>query len=248
MVIRHLSLVVDHWSLIVGHWSLVVCRFGARAVTRSVICACLTLTLIASCNVLAAQQVVDQIMTLVNNEIITRTDLLWSLAMDPNAPNPAGVVDSDTMKQKLEVMIDERLISQEAARIPGTEVSQEEIAKKRAELIKRFPNESVFRQRVESTGLTAERIDKLLAQRVLIDKFIDFRFRSFAFVSDQDVKKYYDEKIAPDIRAKGQVPPSLDEVKSRVTEVLKAEKIEQEIDRWLREARQRADIVQLAEP
>jgi len=187
-------------------------------------------------------------MTLVNNEIITRTDLLWSLAMDPNAPNPAGVVDSDTMKQKLEVMIDERLISQEAARIPGTEVSQEEIAKKRAELIKRFPNESVFRQRVESTGLTAERIDKLLAQRVLIDKFIDFRFRSFAFVSDQDVKKYYDEKIAPDIRAKGQVPPSLDEVKSRVTEVLKAEKIEQEIDRWLREARQRADIVQLAEP
>ena len=168
--------------------------------------------------------------------------------MDWESPSPSGPIPADTLKRKLEVMIDERLISQEAARIPSADVSQEEIDKKRAELIKNFGNESVFRKRAESVGLTAERIDRLLAQRVLIDRFIDFRFRSFAFVADQDIRKYYDERLAPSIRSQGRVPPPLEKVTGDITEILKGEKIEQEIDRWLREARQRADIVPVAEP
>ena len=195
-----------------------------------------------------AQKVVDQILMLVNNEVVTRSDLLWSLAMDPEAPSPAGSIDSDTLKRKLEVMIDERLISQEAAKIPSADVSQEEIDKKRAALIKQFPNESVFRQRAESAGLTAERIDRLLAQRILIDRFIDFRFRSFVFASDQEVRKYYEERLTPAIRDRGEVAAPLEEVRASITEIIKGEKVEQEIDRWLRDARQRADIVPLAEP
>ena len=42
-----------------------------------------------------AQQTVDQILTLVNDDLITRIDLLWSIAMDPQAPSPAGPVGSD---------------------------------------------------------------------------------------------------------------------------------------------------------
>ncbi len=195
-----------------------------------------------------AQKVIDQILMLVNNEVVTRSDLLWSLAMDPQSPSPAGVLDSDTLRRKLEVMIDERLISQEAARIPSAEVAQDEIDKKRAELIKQFPNESVFRQRAESVGLTANRIDQILAQRILIDKFIDFRFRSFVFASDQEVRKFYEERLTVAMRNRGEVVPPLETVRPTITDIIKGDKIEQEIDRWLREARQRADIVPLAEP
>ena len=208
----------------------------------------LSLLLLLAVGCPAQKKVVDQILTLVNNEVVTRSDLLWSLAMDPQSPSPAGAIDSDTLRRKLEVMIDERLVSQEAARIPSAEVSQEEIDNKRAELIKQFPNESVLRQRAESVGLTAERIDRLLARRILIDKFIDFRFRSFVFASDQEVRKYYEERLAPAIRNRGEVAPPVEQVRGVITEIIKGEKIEQEIDRWLREARQRADIVPLAEP
>ena len=69
-----------------------------------------------------SQQVVDQILALVNDEAITRTDLLWSIAMDPKAPSPVGPVGSDLLRQKLDVMIDERLTQQEAARIPASEI------------------------------------------------------------------------------------------------------------------------------
>ena len=194
------------------------------------------------------QQTVDQILTLVNDEVITRIDLLWSIAMDPKAPSPVGPVGSDLLSQKLDVMIDERLIAQEAARIPTSPITQDEIDKKRTELIKNFRNEAEFRQRVGSVGLTPQKIDELLRQRILIDRFVDFRFRSFVLVTEQEIRRYYEETLAPEVRKGGQIPPSIDEVRESIVKLLKQVKIDDEISRWLASSRQRADVVQLAEP
>lgn len=196
----------------------------------------------------SAQTVVDQILALVNEDVITRTDLLWSIALDPKAPSPAGPVSSDLLKQKLEVMMDQRLVSQEAARVPSTELNQEEVDKKRTEIIRSFKSEAEFRQRVESVGLTPERINDLVRERISIDRFVDFRFRSFVLVTEPEIKAYYDETLAPRIRAAGQVPPPLEKVSEEISAILKQEKINTEIDRWLNTVRQRADVVQLAEP
>lgn len=195
-----------------------------------------------------AQQTVDQILTLVNDDIVTRIDLLWSIAMDPKAPSPDGPVGSDLLSQKLDVMIDERLIAQEAARIPTSPITQDEIDKKRTELIKSFRNEAEFRQRVGSVGLTPQKIDELLRQRILIDRFVDFRFRSFVLVTEQEIRRYYDETLAPEVRKQGQIPPPLDQVRDGIVKLLKQGKIDDEISRWIASARQRADVVQIAEP
>ena len=205
---------------------------------------------------LRAQEIVDQILTLVNDEVVTRTDLLWSIAMDSRAPSPAGPVGPDLLRQKLDVMIDERLISQEAGRIPASDITQDEVDKKRADLIKSFRSEAEFRQRVGSVGLTPQRIDELIRQRIVIDRFVDFRFRSFVLVTEQEIQRYYDETFAPEIRAKGQVPPPPEQkldsagttVHDRIRELLRVQKINDELDRYLTSLRQRADVVQLAEP
>lgn len=201
-----------------------------------------------------AQQTVDQILTLVNDDLITRIDLLWSIAMDPQAPSPEGPVGSDLLSRKLEVMIDERLIAQEATRVPTAEITQDEIDRKRTELIRSFPSEAQFRLRVGSVGLTTEKIDELIRQRILIDRFVDFRFRSFVLITEQDIQRYYDEVLVPSIRNRGLVPPSLDDiqdgksVRDGISATLKQRKINDEVERWLSQARQRADVVQLAEP
>jgi hypothetical protein len=197
-----------------------------------------------------AQQTIDQILTLVNDDIITRVDLLWSIAMDPQAPDPGGPVSSDLLARKLDVMIDERLISQEAARVPSTDITRDEVDKKKAELIKSFPSEVQFRERIGSVGLTPQKLEELLRQRILIDRFVDFRFRSFILITDPEIKKYYDEVLVPKVRAGGQVAPPLDDPKIRdlIIKNLKEEKVDAEITRWLASARQRADVVQIAEP
>ncbi|HKA21939.1 MAG TPA: hypothetical protein VKN18_26920 [Blastocatellia bacterium] len=206
--------------------------------------------LIALPRVAVRAETIDQILTLVNEEPITRLELLWSIAMDSEAPNPAGPISSDLLARKLDVMIDEKLISQEAARVPSAEITRDELEKKRAELIKSFPSEAQFRERVGSVGLTRQKLEEILRQRILIDRFVDFRFRSFVLVTEQEIKKYYDEVLVPKVRAGGQVPPGLDAPKIRedIEKILKQEKIDAEINRFLAAARQRADVVQLAEP
>lgn len=68
------------------------------------------------------------------------------------------------------------------------------------------------------------------------------------------MKTYYDERLVPEIRKQGQIPPALDQtldgktVRDRISDILKQEKINQEIDTWLNNTRQRADIVHLSEP
>src|SRR5690349_4379169 len=75
----------------------------------------------------ARAQTVDQILMIVNQGIITRSDLIWSMALDPKAPNPAGGVSPDLLRQKLDVMIDQRLIEGEARQVPGAPITQEEV-------------------------------------------------------------------------------------------------------------------------
>jgi hypothetical protein len=198
--------------------------------------------------------VVDQIIALVNDETITRSDLLWSIALDPKAPSPAGPISSDILQRRLEVIIDESIIGQEAARVPSAPITEEDINRRRAELIASFPSEAAFRERVESVGLTPDRINDLIRQMILRERFIEFRFRSFVLVTDRDIQRYYDEKFAPEMRRRGAVPPSLDDklemgtVREQIQRILLVEKIQQEEERWLEAARQRADIVHLAEP
>jgi hypothetical protein len=209
----------------------------------------------------APQKAVDQIIALVNDDIITRSDLLWSLAMDPQAPNPAEGVSSDLLRQKLDVMVDQRLIAQEARRVPTAEITQEDVNKRRAELVRGFKSEPAFWQRVESLGLTRDRVDELIRERILIERFVDFRFRSFVFVTEPEIQRYYDETFAPRFRERGQILPSLDDklprkdptdkeatVRDAITEIIRQDKINQEIDRFLNAARQRADITILTEP
>ena len=195
-----------------------------------------------------SRRVVDEILAVVNGSPITRSDLLWSLALDSRAPSPSEHLSSDVLKRKLEVLIDERLIFQEAASLPTSEITDEEIGRKRADLIRQFGSENGFRQRVEAAGLTAERVEDLLKQRIVIDRFIDFRFRSFVFVGDQEIARYYEEELVPRIKASGRVAPPLTEVREQIQAILREEKVNQEIDKWLAEARQRADVVQLVEP
>ena len=201
-------------------------------------------------------KIVDQILALVDGDIITRTDLIWNIALDPKGPSPDGPLSSDLLARELDITIQQRLIAHEAERLPSAEVTQEEVNKRRGEWIGQFSSEAAFRKRVESVGITPEKLDDLIRQSIIMDRFIDFRFRSFVFVTEQDIKRYYDDVFTRQMREKGAVAPPLDAtlpdnggtVRDMIAKILKAEKIEQETERWLTDATQRAEVVRLAEP
>ena len=200
------------------------------------------------------QEVVDKMVATVNADgttecggvcLITYSDLLWQLALQPNTPldNPT----SADLNRALRLVIDQRLILQEAEKLPSIAPSVEEIKAARDELVKNFASPSEFQQRLQRVGLTAEKLDEILDQRLRIEKYLDFRFRNFVVITQQEIANYYRDVYVPRLRARnpGQIVPTLEEARDEIERVLQESKIETDTDAFLDTSRERAEIVML---
>jgi len=195
----------------------------------------------------SAQQVVDRMVCTVNagirTDLITYSDLLWQLALQPNTPldNPT----STDLNRALRLLIDQRLILQEAEKLPAIAPTQKEINDARDELARNFASISEFQQRLQRVGLTSEKLDEIIDQRLKMEKYLDFRFRSFVVVSQAEIADYYSNVYSPRMRGRGRVVPTLEEARTEIEATLKESKIESDSDAFLDTARERAEIVTL---
>ncbi|MEW6731554.1 MAG: hypothetical protein AB1489_09530 [Acidobacteriota bacterium] len=193
-----------------------------------------------------AQTVVDQLAAIVNGEAVTQSDIIWGLTLDPSVVEIND--DPQTMGQMLNQLIDQRLLLAEAERLPRLEPTTDQIADALRDLIKRFPSEEIFYERVRRVGLTRDVARDIMKQRLQILNYIDFRFRSFAIITDSEIQEYFKDVLQPKLRARGIKPgeqPS-DEERALIESILIEERVNREIERFLEQARQQADIVILA--
>lgn len=201
-----------------------------------------------------AQKTIDKMVATVNAGIlpncgemclITYSDLVWQLALQPNTAldNPS----STELNAAFSLVRDQRLILQEAEKLPTIEPTADEIRVARDELVKAFASPSEFQQRLQRVGLTSEKLDQILDQRVKIEKYLDFRFRNFVVITQNEVADYYRDVYVPRLRSRapGQIVPTLEEARSEIERTLTEAKIESDTDAFLDTARERAEIVML---
>jgi hypothetical protein len=200
-------------------------------------------------SVCVAQQVVDKMVATVNagvrTELITYSDLLWQLALQPDTPldNPR----SEELNRALRLLIDQRLILQEAEKLPTIVPTAAEIADARTELARHFSSEPVFRERLQRVGLTSEKLDEIIEQRLKMEKYLDFRFRNFVVISQKEIADYYRDVYVPRVKARnpGRIVPPLEQVRDEIEKTLMESKIESDTDAFLDTLRERAEIVTL---
>lgn len=200
------------------------------------------------------QRIVDKIVATVSDgvrtEIITMSDLKWQLALQPNTP--LSPMDSDNLNQAIQLLINQRIFALEAERLPRSAPTDAEIQKKIGELLGFFPSAAEFEKRLKAVGFTSvkdENFERIIAQRVAIDKFLDFRFRSFVVVTAEDEANYYREIFVPDFRKRspGILMPTLDEKRREINEILTEERIAIAIESFLDEAKRRVEIIILSD-
>ena len=197
----------------------------------------------------AAQQVVDKMVATVNagvrTDLITYSDLMWQLSLQPNTPldNPT----SQDLNRALRLLIDQRLILQEAERIPTIVPTPKEITDARDELARNFSSPIEFQNRLQRVGLTSEKLDEIVEQRLKMEKYLDFRFRNFVVISQKEIADYYRDNYVPRFKARapGRIVPPLEEVRAEIERTLTESKIESETDTFLDTLRERAEVVTL---
>jgi hypothetical protein len=208
------------------------------------------LFLIGSSGKLQAQQIVDRTVATVSDnavkaQLITYSDLLWQLALQPEAPiNPPT---SQDLNQALETLINQRLIALEAERLPYIAPSDDEVKTEIKRILALFPSTAEFERRLRLVGFESvndANFRRMMEQRVAIEKYLDFRFRSFVIVTSEDEMRYYREVYTPEFRKKkpGLLLPPLDDVRPEIHKTLTERKIEDDIEKFLDDAKRRATI------
>ena len=201
-----------------------------------------------------AQEIVDKTVAVLSDgtrsELITYSDLVWQLALQPGTP--LDKPRSEDLNQALQLLINQRLFALEAERLPRSPPSEKEIADKITATLSYFPSPAVFEERLKMVGFESikdDNFERLIAQRVAIEKYVDFRFGSFVVVTPDDEAKYYSGTFLPEFRrrAPGVVVPTLDDKRHEIREFLLRSKVAVNIEAFLDEAKRRVVIEVLIE-
>ena len=209
---------------------------------------------IISVKTATAQEIVDKTVATVSDgtraELITYSDLLWQLSLQPNMPiNPPN---SEDLNRILQLVINQRLFALEAQRLPQAEPNEDEINAEIRRVIANFPSTAEFVRRLNLVGFKSiedDNFQKIMEQRVAIEKYLDFRFRSFVVITPEDEEKYYRNSFVPEFRRRnpGSLVPSIDEVRARINQILAEEKISRDIEEFLDDSKRRAEIIVISE-
>ncbi len=201
-----------------------------------------------------AQQTVDKIVATVSDggrpELITYSDLVWQLALVPDVKIDPPT--SQDLNRALQVLIRQRLIALEARRLPREDPSVEEVNNEIKRIVNLFPTTGEFVNRLRTVGFDSiddDNFQRMIGDRVAIENYVDFRFRSFVVITLEDELRYYRDEFTPEFRRQnpGLLLPPLEQVRDRIIEILTERKVESDIETFLDEARNRADIVTLSE-
>lgn len=197
---------------------------------------------------------VDRSVAVVNDgvraEYITYSDLLWQLALEPRAS--LDQPSSEDLNRALQTQINQRLFSLEAERVPREAPTEKEVNDAIAQLVSRFSSPAEFESRLRKVGFTSVKdpnFERIMVDRLSIEKYLDFRFRSFIVITSDDEAKYYRDIFAPDFRRRypGVVVPPIEERRASIRSTLTEEKVASAIEAFLDDAKRRVEIVILSE-
>jgi hypothetical protein len=209
--------------------------------------------LLSLCLTASAQQVVDKTVATISDggrtELITLSDLRLQLALQPNVQlSPAS---SEDLNRALQLLIDQRLFALEAERLPREAPQKADINAKINEIVSYFPTPVEFERRLNLVGFKSvsdPNFERIVAQRIVIDKYLDFRFRSFIVITAGDEAQYYRNVYVPEFRRRnpGVIVPALESKRAEIVQSLTEERVGQQIETFLDEAKRRAEIVILS--
>jgi parvulin-like peptidyl-prolyl isomerase len=183
----------------------------------------------------------DRIVAVVDGDPVLQSDLERAQALG-TAPPPAGAIEHDARRRVLDGLIEERLRIHEVERYGFEQVPVEMIAKQVETIRSRFPSEEAFRKRLQSLGMTQEGLDQLVAQQLQVLVYVDELLGARVFVGLEEIEAHYQRVLVPQLRSAGQPVPPLDEVREQIREVLRQQRLNEELQRWTAELRRAADV------
>ena len=186
-------------------------------------------------------ELADRIVAVVNEDPILSSDLDRTIGLGLVAP-----LDEETpeafRRRVLDLLIEEKLRFQELDRYGFVQTPLAQVERQVAELEERLGGRQALAERLEALGVDRQGLRQLVARQLMVMIFVEERLGPRVFVESDEIEAYFREVLVPEMRAAGQEPPALDAVREQIRQVIKSQRLNEEIDRWTRELKREADV------
>jgi peptidyl-prolyl cis-trans isomerase SurA len=189
-----------------------------------------------------APKLVDKVLAVVDEDPILQTDVDRAIRLGFQKPE-AGEKPDTFRRRVLSSLVDERIRSHEVDRFGFTEIPVEEVEAEVTRIQKTFPDDRAFQKALSEVGLTLQGLRQRVTQQLLVLTYVDERLGPRVLIGNDEISKYYRSVLTPQMQKLGQAPPPEPEVRDQIREILKQQKLNDEMKKWTDGLRAKADIV-----
>jgi len=190
-------------------------------------------------------QTVDAVAARIEDDILTESEVRELAAFQQLVEGQAKP-RADLIRE----LTDQWIVRGEAAAASYPQPTSEDVDRAYAQLALQFPSPEEFKNRCAAAGLSEVAVRRMLAQQLYLSRFLDYRFRPAAQVDDKQIEAYYNDEFAPQLKAKQQPVPALEDVDDTIREVLVQRAISERATQWLDDTRAhlKIDIISEGNP
>ena len=184
---------------------------------------------------------IDRILAVVDEDPILQSEVDQVIGLglvERQAEEP----DEEYRRRLLTRLIDQRLRFHEIDRFGFGELPIDEVERQFSSFREGFGGGERFVERLAELGLDETSLKQVVARQLMVVTYVEERLGPRVFVGIDDITAYYNDVLTPEMAATGQPLPPIEEVREQIRDVLKQQRLNEEIDRWTEELRQKADI------
>lgn len=215
-------------------------RRGRRRASQIIVLT--TLLFVAAARAGAARELIDRVLALVGDEVITLSDVSGAISIGFIEVEGVG----DPTGAALGQLIEHTLMLVEVDRYSPPEPDAALVERRLAHLRGRFASGEAFATALAVAGLDEARLRGRVRDELRIQAYLDQRFTAAAQPTDEEVARYYREHQGEFI--KDGRPLSSAEAEEIIRPRLAAERRRAQIAEWIAGLRRRAEITHLYFP
>jgi hypothetical protein len=190
----------------------------------------------------AAAIIVDRVAVTVGTKVITDSEIDLRIRLTAFQNDEKPDLSPAARRQAAERLIDQKLVEREMdvgnyprlASARGRALLDDYVASNHK------GDREAFERALANYKLTTQDVEDDLVRQTDLLTFVSLRFRPAVQVTDDDIRKFFNEKVLPRL-AKAQ-QDSLNEMHAQIEQQLTEERADRELDLWLQDQRKRTKI------
>ncbi len=188
----------------------------------------------------ASAVTVDRIAAVVDRQVLAVSEItqMVEIRFFPRlAPT-----DDEHRREVLNALIAQALRYRDVERFGAEDIPHDTIEARIQDIKQRFSMEADFNAALARTELTADELQALVKRQLQVEAYIQERFAPLVFVSAEDIEEYYRGSWAEQRRERGLPIPPLTQVRDEIRDAIRSSRLQDEIEKWTAQLRERANV------